>query len=105
MKQFSCHHCDSKIEFSAHQKIGRRDSCSKCGRDLHVCKNCNFFDPSAHRECRENIPERISDKEKSNFCDNFSPRPSNQLTAMGTAQSKESLLSQAEALFKKKPSA
>jgi len=101
MSSFACHHCSASMEWSAHNKIGRRDSCSKCGWDLHVCKNCKHQDPSAHRECRESIPERVNDKEKSNFCDLFSPFELGTFAATAK-NSKENLLSAAEALFKKK---
>jgi hypothetical protein len=64
-----CFHCS--YEFSG--KIGRQDTCAKCSSDLHVCRNCKFYDPSSYNECREPSAERVVDKEKRNFCDYFSP--------------------------------
>ena len=64
-----CFHC--LTEFSG--KVGRQDSCTKCSSDLHVCKNCCFYDTSAYNECREPSAERVVDKEKRNFCDYFTP--------------------------------
>lgn len=64
-----CFHCSS--DFLG--KIGRQDACTKCSSDLHVCKNCKFYDTSSYNECREPSAERVVDKEKRNFCDYFSP--------------------------------
>ena len=54
------------------KKVGFRDECS-CGSDLHVCKNCKHYDPSKPAQC--NIPDidRVRDKEKRNFCEEFVP--------------------------------
>jgi len=75
--------------------VGRRDECPFCKADLHVCKNCQHFDPQAYNECREPQADRVVEKERSNFCDYFSPGGGGQKTQ------NEQLLSAAEALFKK----
>ncbi|RME16773.1 MAG: hypothetical protein D6797_03815 [Bdellovibrio sp.] len=90
---FSCGH----VMFFEH--ISRRDECEKCGADIRVCKNCQFYDPTAYNECREPQAEPIQDKERSHFCDYFEPA-SNQRGAQASS-SKEELLAAAEALFKK----
>lgn len=78
-------------------RVGRRDECSQCGADLHVCKNCRFYDPQAYNECKETSADVVREKERSNFCDFFEPGD-------GTheASKKDELLAQAEALFGKK---
>ena len=40
-----------------------------------MCKNCTFYEPGAHWDCRETIPEAVRDKERANFCDYFKLRP------------------------------
>ncbi|MBI2980763.1 MAG: hypothetical protein HYY44_00380 [Deltaproteobacteria bacterium] len=65
----SCFSCENPIETT--DPVGRRDSCAKCHADLHCCKNCEFYDPSAYNECHEPQADRVLDKEKSNFCDYF----------------------------------
>ena len=52
---YYCHSCgDEQIfEVKVGIKVGRRDSCPHCGADLHVCKNCQHFDPNVHNQCRE----------------------------------------------------
>jgi predicted RNA-binding Zn-ribbon protein involved in translation (DUF1610 family) len=64
----NCHKCDEPI-VEGYSSI--RDVCPKCGSDLHVCKNCVFFDPMSYNECREPQSEWVGDKEKNNFCDYY----------------------------------
>lgn len=66
-----CYFCETELLVT--DRIGRRESCTKCGRDLHICLNCEFYDPKAYNECRENQADRVVDKEVANFCDYFSP--------------------------------
>jgi len=54
-------------------RIHIRDECPGCGRDLHICLNCEFYDRNAYRQCRESIREPVQDKEKANYCDFFRP--------------------------------
>jgi len=64
-----CFHCRTEILLTG--QIGRREVCPRCGRDLHVCRNCRFYDPRAYNACRESQAERVLDKDRSNFCDYF----------------------------------
>jgi len=48
--------------------------CAKCGADLHSCSNCAAFDPGARFECRREIAQRISPKDRANRCELFDPR-------------------------------
>lgn len=63
-----CSFCHKEIVAA---KIHIRDECPACGRDLHICLNCEFFDANAYRQCRESIGEPVQDKEKANYCDFF----------------------------------
>ena len=65
-----CYNCKAPYPYD---KCGRKDECTQCGRDLHICLNCQFYDPNAYNQCREPQAERILDKERSNFCDLFRP--------------------------------
>lgn len=67
-----CHFCGSELDMEG--RVGRRDQCPFCGRDLHICLNCRFYDPGAYNQCHEPQAERVVDKERSNFCDYFSFR-------------------------------
>lgn len=93
----TCHFCQSS--FNTKVKLGFRESCGQCRHDLHICKNCFFYDVSAYNECRETQAERVLNKEKFNFCDFFKPRTTVSEGAPfdPVAEAKKKL----EALFKK----
>jgi hypothetical protein len=46
--------------------------CSKCGFELHSCKQCANFDPSQRFECLQPVPERIAKKDARNECKFYS---------------------------------
>jgi len=64
-----CHKCGKEINRDA--AVGRRDTCPSCGSDLHVCRNCRFYDPGSYNDCREPQAERVVEKDRRNFCDYF----------------------------------
>ena len=90
-----CFHCQSKNTCT--DKIHFRDQCEKCSADLHICRNCMFYDEGSYNECKESSAERVTDKETKNVCEYFMP-----LSTLTSKQDKKDLLKQAEALFKKK---
>jgi hypothetical protein len=92
--KLSCFHCHKEIPLLG--TVGRRDECPFCRADMHVCKNCLHYDPKAYNECHEPQADRVVEKERSNFCDYFTPG-----TGSDPASKKQDLLSAAEALFKK----
>lgn len=65
----SCFRCGAELP----EKIFRQTLCESCGTDAKVCLNCTFYDPTAHWECRETIPEAVREKDRANFCDYFKP--------------------------------
>ena len=92
-----CHACGKANDTG--DMVGRRDTCSQCDADLHVCLNCEFYDPKAYNECREPQADRVVEKDRSNFCDYFQPGgkgPSKVDSA------KEKAKADLDALFKKK---
>jgi hypothetical protein len=64
-----CHRCATDI--ATVERVGRLDTCLKCGAYLHCCLNCRFYDPGSHNDCRETQAERQVDKEAGNFCEYF----------------------------------
>lgn len=92
-----CYRCGKEI---GENNLGRQDSCSACGADTRVCRNCQHHDRSYNNECREEQAPRQVEKEKGNFCEWFQARSGGSGLASGPA--KDSLKSAAEALFKKK---
>jgi len=68
-----CFGCGTAVELRSGERVGFRDTCPRCGRDLHVCRNCAHHDPAAYNECRESSAERVDDRERANRCDYFAP--------------------------------
>ena len=56
--------------------LGRREECPACRADLHVCRQCEFYDPRAPQSCREPVADEVREKEKANFCGYFTINPS-----------------------------
>jgi hypothetical protein len=64
----ACHRCSAEVGVSA---VGVRDVCERCSAYLHCCRNCGFYEPGVHNDCREPNAEVVADKEQGNFCDFF----------------------------------
>ena len=90
-----CFSCNATLDLAAGERVGFRDSCESCTTDLHVCRNCRHHDPSAYNECRESNAEWVSDRERANRCDYFSPG-----TAEGGSGKGDAARSKLESLFK-----
>jgi hypothetical protein len=71
-KHFFCHKCKGELVFEV--KMQRADTCSHCTVDLHCCKNCEYWDASAHNQCKEHIAEYIPEREAANRCTFFTFR-------------------------------
>jgi hypothetical protein len=63
----ACHRCGTEVD----ARIGVRDVCGRCSAYLHCCRNCEFYEPGLHNDCREPNAEPAADKEQANFCDYF----------------------------------
>jgi hypothetical protein len=73
--QFNCWKCGEAIQLPAGSRVGSRDVCPRCDADLHVCRNCQFYDRSKNNQCAEPQAEWTREKEAANYCDYFSPNP------------------------------
>ena len=94
--QVVCFSCQQVLEYS--DRVGLREECTKCGSDVHVCKNCDFHDAKIYNECREPQSDPIRERDRSNRCDFFRPK-----SAGGPVMDeKAKMRAAAEALFKKK---
>ncbi|MBU0550403.1 hypothetical protein KKB55_09095 [Myxococcota bacterium] len=93
-KRYICWKCGQEVDATI--KISRQDDCDACGADLRVCKNCRFWDPGHHNECRENISYYIRDREKANFCAAFEFKH----TGEDAGQEADAARSKLEDLFK-----
>lgn len=91
-----CFSCGRERTLRSDERIGFRDTCG-CGADCHVCRNCAHHDPAAYNECREPGAERVTDRDRANRCEWFTPREG--AATSGTAAPRAAL----DALFKKRP--
>jgi hypothetical protein len=92
----NCFYCARQIEVA--QRVGFRQVCDGCGRPLHACLNCQFYEPSYNNQCRETQAERVVEKDRANFCEYFSLRQTSQGQRLAATKDARSQL---EALFKK----
>jgi ubiquitin len=69
-EKVKCAACGAKVPLS----IAVDSSCPKCNTDLHSCRQCNYFDPSARFECNKSITARIVNKQARNSCELFLAR-------------------------------
>ena len=51
--------------------LAREARCRACGSDLHVCRQCRFYDTSKGKSCAEPVADEVRDKERANFCGYF----------------------------------
>ncbi|PIS11164.1 MAG: hypothetical protein COT73_05470 [Bdellovibrio sp. CG10_big_fil_rev_8_21_14_0_10_47_8] len=90
-----CFQCQKSLQFSE-KKVSFREECPHCHADVHVCKNCEFYDPKAYNECRESSADRVTEKERANYCEYF------QISSGTATQDRAAALkAAADALFKK----
>jgi len=95
---FKCFDCGAELKFT--DRVGLREECPHCRADVHVCRNCKFYDPKVYNECREPQAERILERDRTNRCDYFSPGSRGE----DEKSKADQLKAAAEALFKKRDS-
>ena len=65
-----CSSCGAKVATA----IGAESACPTCRAELHTCRQCNYFDPSARFECSKPITAKIVNKNARNTCELFAAR-------------------------------
>ncbi|MGE0482979.1 MAG: hypothetical protein AB7Q81_02470 [Gammaproteobacteria bacterium] len=66
----ACWRCGARID-DALFPLRREEVCAACNADLHVCKQCRFFNARVSDGCDEPLAGGVSNKERANFCDYF----------------------------------
>ncbi|MCW9057860.1 MAG: hypothetical protein OQL11_03155 [Gammaproteobacteria bacterium] len=69
-----CWKCGASIEAQP-LPLSRLAECDACRAELHVCRQCLFFDTGKASQCREPVAEEVRDKTRANFCGYFQLRP------------------------------
>lgn len=70
---YVCWNCGAPLD-ELSLPLTRLDACPHCRAELHVCRMCLHFEPRWRQGCREERAEDVSERERANFCDYFSPR-------------------------------
>jgi len=65
----ACHACGAVWEEK--REPGTRETCLRCGADLHCCLNCRLYDPMRAHGCKSTTTDPPSDKESANSCEEF----------------------------------
>ena len=91
-----CWRCGAELALDLFP-LRRAEVCPACDADLHVCKLCQFFNPSVSDGCDEPIAAGVTNKVRANFCDYFKPSPRAYKAAADTADTRAR--SELDALF------
>ncbi len=67
---FHCFNCQAQWESSLRQPAVK-ETCDQCGAYLHCCRNCRFHRKGYPNACYIPDTEKIADKARANFCDEF----------------------------------
>lgn len=67
-----CWRCGTPID-EASLPVRHAEVCGRCNADLHVCRQCTFYNPRVSDACEEPIATAVAVKERANYCDYFTP--------------------------------
>jgi hypothetical protein len=81
-----CNNCAAEVQIE--ERIQVTDKCRNCGNDLHTCRNCLNFDPSARNECTKPVDARVTNKSANNICTLFEPKVLVEKQGSGAARTK-----------------
>ncbi|MFH1092035.1 MAG: hypothetical protein V1742_10755, partial [Pseudomonadota bacterium] len=59
-----CFFCQKELTLEG--RVSFKELCPQCGMDVHVCRNCDLFDPGRSNNCREPMAEKVRDVEVRN---------------------------------------
>lgn len=67
---YRCFNCQHPWVSSLRQPAVK-ETCDQCNAYLHCCKNCRFHRRGYPNECYIPDTEKVADKRRANFCDEF----------------------------------
>ena len=91
-----CYRCGRSLE-ALSLPLSRMDLCPDCGVEIHVCRMCRHYAPSAPDACDEDDAPEVRNKTIANFCDYFDPDPD--AFQDGEGQADEKARAELDALF------
>jgi hypothetical protein len=69
-----CYRCGESLA-KLSLPLSRLDTCPACSVELHACRMCAHYLPTAADGCTEDDAQPVQDKTRANFCDYFTPSP------------------------------
>lgn len=69
-----CWHCGASLKDVPTPFI-RLAQCKTCNADLHVCRQCQYYNPNHFEKCDHDMAEPAREVDLANFCHYFRPRP------------------------------
>lgn len=96
---FKCSNCGKVIPDVGFIETDR--NCSSCGKPLHSCTNCSFFNPAARFECKKPLEARVENKSKANDCKHFQAKTVRDLSVQESPNPSNDPRAAFDALFKK----
>lgn len=90
---YRCYHCQHPWVSSLRQPAVK-ETCAHCNAYLHSCRNCRFHRKGYPNECYIPDTEKVADKTRANFCDEFEFRDADRKasTAAGSRAALDRLL-------------
>ena len=71
--EYECWKCGMSLK-DVPRPLTRHSLCPVCRIDLHVCRLCRHYALQYTGQCQHDRADHVTDKERANFCDYFSPR-------------------------------
>ena len=94
---FKCAQCGHALK---HASIAPDTTCTSCGKPLHTCTNCSFFNSGFRFECTKQLTARIEAKAKENQCKHYQPKTVRDLKSQSSGKPDDARAA-FDALFKK----
>jgi hypothetical protein len=69
-----CYRCGTSLA-ALSLPLSRLDLCPGCSVELHVCRMCRHYAPTAPDACTEDDAIEVTRKDTANFCDYFDANP------------------------------
>ncbi|MFA6916007.1 MAG: hypothetical protein WC222_06390 [Parachlamydiales bacterium] len=66
-----CWKCGNETGEKAGRGLAFRAECPNCKIDLHCCRQCVYYSPGRPNDCAVPGTEKVMDREKMNFCEEF----------------------------------
>lgn len=94
-----CYHCKKPVPLEAKSRLTSKDECPHCRISLRCCLNCRFYDEGKPNKCAEPQADRVTNKDKANYCNYF--EPASDTDSSYQERSQEKSRKQFDDLFKK----